>query len=1289
MKNQLLSFLLMFAGAAALPAQSSFTIQHTLRWDAAPLEQTLSGGDVLEFWHFDGCSFSDEAPTLPVFSEQFVLAGPSKISVDVVSVQYEAFPKKPSPDDARLGTELSVTANVTRARNTFYGEVYFVPVRRAGNAFERVTSFTINVRVTPEQPPVTERGGPFTFNSALAGNTSWKFGVANSGIYKLDYAFLKNTLGISDLDNVDPRTIRLFGNGGAMLPEKNSDPRPDDLIENAIQVVGEADGKFDAGDYILFYAVGPDPWYYRASANDPELTVRKNLYDRYAWYFIKTGDGNGLRVAEQASVPASFTTEEFDDVRRIEDERTNLLDFFVSAQGSGKKWFGDYFYQTRERDYSFDFPNLVTGSSARFRMDFAGRCGCGTAGSNVRVTADGASFTGNISSVTVSNNEASYAALGVVRGNFPATGTDKISVHLEYLPTAQQSEGWLDYIEINARRRLTMTGQMMEFRDKQTMTQAAATFRLSGVSGANLAVWDVTDPQKPLLQQKTQNGSTVEFGVNTQGLLRNFVAFYDNAAFPKPETVAGKIAAQNLHGIQNVHMAIVYHPDFEAQAAQLAEHRRTFSGLDVALVNVDQLYNEFSSGGKDPTAIRDFARMLLERNPDKFEYLLLFGDGSFDPRNNTASTDNKDFVPVFETAESFDPIRAYPSDDYFGLLSPDESGSLGGKLDIAVGRLTTGTAADAQAIVDKIIAYDKDPATLGDWHLRNVFIADDEDGNPHINQADDLATKTANTEKWFNIEKIYFDAYQQVATSGGQRYPDAKAAINSNIFKGNLVTQYIGHGGPRGWAQERVIDNNDIAGWDNPNRYPLIITATCSFGGYDDYKTLTGGEQTLIKPKSGAIALFTTVRAVFISGNEKLTDAVQNVLFRRINGQYRSIGDILKDAKNNLTSEVENARRFTLLGDPAMFLAMPEYRVFTTKINGQDVAAGQPDTLKTLMPVTLEGMVTDTLGNLLGNFNGKVYVSVYDKAQTLQTLGQDPGSIVRSFTVQRNIIFKGSATVSGGRFTIDFIVPKDINYAYGKGKISYYAENGTPLDAAGADDNIVIGGNANLVQDDQPPLVQPFLNTDAFVFGGITDSDPKVLVKCSDDFGMNVSGVSLGHDLTAVLDGNVLETIVLNDFYESEQDNFRKGKAIYPLRNLAPGRHTLRVKGWDIANNSGEGYTEFVVAENGKAALDHVLNYPNPFTTNTYFQFEHNLAGQVLDVQVSIFTVSGKLVKTIIHTAPADGYRVADIAWDGKDDYGDQLARGVYLYRVRVRGTALNGAQATAESDFEKLVILK
>ncbi len=1283
MKYRLLLVCLFLTGA--LIAQNTYPIQRSLNWDTEPYRHLLSNGETVEQWRFEDCSFSDLAPALPVFNERFALQGRARLTVEIASVQYEPVELKNNPDAVLLGSDLDIQATVEQERNRFFGRVKFVPIRKTGSGYERVVRFALNVRIAAEPEPVKPRG-PYTYTSALSSGTVYKFGVNQSGVYKLDFNFLKNELGISNLETVDPRTIRLYGNGGAMLPEKTNDLRADDLIENAIVVVGEADGKFDNGDYILFYAVGPAPWSYRPSATDPELTIRQHLYDRHAWYFIKTGDGQGLRVSEQASVPANFVTEEFDDVQRVEDEKVNLLNEFNSAQGSGKRWFGDYFFQTRERTYTFDFPNLVPGSTARLRSEFAGRCAVTT---TLQILAGGSAFSRNINSVPVSNNEADFAANALLSGSFQPAG-DKVDVKVKYLPSSQTSEGWLDYVELNARRRLIWTSPMMTFRDIQTMNQDFTTFRLSGVNNL-VTVWDITDPQNPKRQQTQGLGSSVEFGVPTQGILRNFIAFYESSSFPKPEVTVGKIPNQNIHGLDNLHMAIVYHPDFETAVQQLAEHRRAYSGFDVATVPIDQLYNEFSSGAKDPTAIRDFARMLLERNPGKFDYLLLFGDGSFDPRNNTASDENLDFIPVFETYQSYNPINSFPSDDYFGLLSDGESGALDGALDIAVGRLTARTAEEAEAIVKKIIDYDKSPATLGDWHLRLLYFGDDEDSNAHINQAEKLATAAESTEAWFNTEKIYFDAYQQVATSSEKRIPDAKAAINSNIFKGGLIAQYIGHGGPRGWAQERVIDNNDIAGWDNSNRYPLIITATCSFGGYDDYTTLTGGEQALLKVNSGAVGLFTTVRAVYIDGNNKLTDAVQAVIFQRVdNGQYRTIGDILKDSKNTLSSGYEdNARRFTLLGDPAMHLAMPEYRVRTTKINGKDYSAAQPDTLRALMPVELEGEVTDTFNNVLSSFNGRVFVTLFDKKQTLYTLGQDPGSPVRPFNVQRNILFKGSATVTNGRFKVNFVVPKDINYAYGKGKLSYYAENGTPLDAAGADSDFFVGGTANLVKDDTPPLVQVFLNTDAFVFGGITDKNPKILVKCSDDYGMNVTGTSLGHDLTAVLDDNVLETIVLNDFYESEQDNAQKGQALYPLRGLTPGRHKLLVKGWDIANNSGEGFTEFVVAEDGKAALAHVLNYPNPFTTNTSFQFEHNLAGQLLDVQISIFSVSGKLVKTILHTTSADGFRVTDIAWDGKDEYGDQLARGVYLYRVKVRGTDVAGGTATAESDFEKLVILK
>lgn len=1276
--------LALFCTFGHLAAQQTIRNTYSLDWDTRARVHQTPDGETLEYWRFKSCSVSDETPSLPIFSTLIPLNGPSTVSVSLEETRYESFDKKSSPDDAFISADVLVQNFVEQAGTRYFARIRFIPIRKNNNRFEKLSAFTLVLSVSPKVTGAIDRGGPFTSQSALSDGNLYKFGVSASGIYKLDYNFLKSTLGISNLDNLDPRTLRLYGNGGAMLPEKNSDNRPDDLIENAIEIVGESDGKFDSGDYILFYAVGPTPWTFKASTSDPQLIVRKHLYDGAAYYFIKTGaPGNGLRLSEQSSVNATATSESFDDVRRIEDEKVNLLNFSGTGTGSGRRWFGDYFFQTRQRNYEMNFPNIETGVNARLKAEFAGRSGVGQ---TIRIQADGSTFSRTIAAVSVSNNEAPYASNASITGVFKPDG-DKVNLLVDYPDVSQQSEGWIDYIEVNARRKLIMDGQWMEFRDILTLDQDAVTFKISGVN-SNASIWDITNPQTPARQQYTKTNSQISFGANTKNILRNYVIFLENAVFPKPELVVGKISNQNLHGIDGVDMAIVYHPDFEAQAKEQANHRTSFSKLQVALVDVNQIYNEFSSGAKDITAIRDFARMLFERNPAKFKYLLLFGDGSFDPKNNTASNDNKDFIPVYETPESFSPITAYPSDDFYALLSPEDGASIkGGLLDVAAGRLIARNSADAQAVVNKIIDYDKNPETLGDWRLRTLYIADDEDGNPHIDQADKLANETAQAESYFNIEKVYFDAYQQVATSAGQRYPDAKSAINSDVFKGMLIMSYTGHGGPRGWAQERVVDNNDIAGWDNPNRYPLIITATCSFGGYDDYTTLTGGEQSLIKVKSGAVALFTTVRAVYIDGNERLTDAVQDVLFQRQNGIYRSIGAILQTAKNAPTvSGEDNARRFTLLGDPAMYLALPDYQVHTLKINGK---APGVDTLKALMPVEIEGAVTDSFNNVLGDFNGRVFVSLFDKSQNLQTLGQDPTSYVRSFSVQRNILFKGSATVINGLFKIKFNIPKDINYSFGKGKISYYAENGTPFDAAGADQSIIIGGNANLIKDDQAPLVQPFLNTDAFVFGGITNTDPKILVKCTDDNGMNVTGASLGHDLTAVLDGNVLETIVLNDFYTSAQDDYKRGQAIYPLRSLSVGKHTLSVKGWDIANNAGTGYTEFFVAENGKAALDHVLNYPNPFTTSTNFQFDHNLAGQILDVQISIFSVSGKLVKTLFHAAPADGFRVTDIHWDGRDDFGDVLAKGVYVYRVKVRGTDATGSTVQAESNFEKLVLLK
>lgn len=1284
MKQKLLLAAALFASFFTT-AQTTISIQKSLVWSVG---QVISPtGRSLEVANFDGADFDNEHPTWPVFSTQFPLSQNGRLEVELAAADWQSFEKKPAADDAQLSEKTEFKTGVAKARGEWFGDIRFNPIRKNGGQFERLVSFELRVRLVPEAEPTVARG-PFTTTSVLNDGAIFKFGVSKSGVYKLSFEYLKNTLGISNLESIDPRTIKMYGNGGAMLPEPNAATRPDDLLENAVFISGEADGKFDGSDFLLFYSPGPDRWSFNPTATGLQFLVSKNLYADQAFYFLKISAGNGLRVADRADIiDTNFSTSESDDFKWLEDEKINLLDYSSTGQGSGKRWFGDQFKNDRSNEYAdfFKFSDVNTSEPGRVRAVFAARCSDSTP---FKLTAGTTVFSAQISGVNITDPEGAFAAEGSVNGSFSMSSGD-FPVKFDYPPTGKDSEGFLDNIGVQVRRSMKQNSNQMEFRDQRTMAQPTATFNLAGASAVH-EIWDVTDPLNPVRQLFATDASGLRFGCPTAGVLKNFISFSKNDGFLAPDLTVGKLENQNIHGLDNLDLAIVFHKDFQAQAEQLAAHRSATSGLAVATIDAEKLFNEFGGGAADPTAIRDFARMLYERNPLKFKYLCLFGDGSFDFKNLRKDEKPSGFVPVFETSQSYHAISAYPSDDFFALLDANEGGNIGGGLlDIGVGRLTVRTADEAADVVQKIVDYDLNPASLGDWRLRLIYAADDDDSNQHINQADTLAQDAERHYPIYNPEKIFLDAYQQVSTAGDDSYPEAKNAINSNVFKGGLVLNWIGHGGPRGWAQERVIGNSDIENWDNPKRLPLLITATCSFGGYDDPTTTTGGEQAFLKKNSGAIGLFTTVRAVFIGPNNKLTSAVADTIFSKTGGQNQAIGLILIRGKNRLGGD-ENSRRFTLIGDPSMQLAVPEYQVVMTEINSKTVAVGKKDTLQSLQPVVLKGLIRDGQnGQTLTNFNGTLFVTIFDKKTLVKTLGNDPGSYVRTFEVRKNIIFKGKASVKNGLWTVNFIVPKDIQYQFGQGKISFYAEDGTPNDAAGYYEDIIIGGTfANAVVDDTPPKVEVFMNDENFAFGGLTDAEPKIFARISDDKGINVTGASIGHDLTAVIDDRTANALILNDFYESAIDDATKGKAIYPLSKLEPGRHKVRVKAWDIANNSGEGETEFVVAESGLAALDHVLNYPNPFTTHTNFQFEHNLAGQVLHVQVQIFSVAGKLVKTLSADLSPDGYRVAGLGWDGLDDYGDQLAKGVYLYKIRVE-TAGDAQKLKAESEFERLVLLK
>jgi len=551
-----------------------------------------------------------------------------------------------------------------------------------------------------------------------------------------------------------------------------------------------------------------------------------------------------------------------------------------------------------------------------------------------------------------------------------------------------------------------------------------------------------------------------------------------------------------------------------------------------------------------------------------------------------------------------------------------------------------------------------------------------------MTQADALAKSVEEKRPGFIISKIYLDAYQQINTSSGQRYPDVNAAINQRINRGALIINYTGHGGEMGLAHERILEIDDILKWENKNKYPLFITATCEFSRFDDWKQTSAGEYVLLNPDGGGVALLSTTRLVYSGPNHALNEQFYNFVFEKDeNQQYFRLGDIIRLTKNNSGAGI-NRRSFALLGDPAIILDYPKYRISATAINGMPLSAN-PDTLKALGKVTVSGIIGDDGGNVFTSFNGILYPTIFDKVSVITTLNND-GEGPFIFSIRNRILYKGKASISNGMFSFDFIVPKDISYNYGPGMICFYGMDNL-TDANGYYDEVIIGGSSDSISgDNEGPTMKIFMNDDKFIFGGTTDENPQLVVYVKDSSGINTVGTGIGHDLTATLDDATASPIVLNDYYEADKDSYQSGKILYQFKNLEEGAHKLKVKVWDVHNNSAEDYTEFIVATSEDFIIKNLLNYPNPFTTSTSFYFEHNQPGADLDILIQIFTVSGKLVKTIESQVTATGYRCGPFVWDGLDDYGDRIGRGVYIYRLKVR---TNSGQTIEK--FEKLVILR
>ncbi len=1088
--------------------------------------------------------------------------------------------------------------------------------------------------------------------SVLSTGVWQKIEISETGVYKLDQKFL-----LKDLDipaDTDPATIKVFGIRGGMLPQANSLQRSSDPEELAIWMFGDDDDLLEEDEFFLFYAEGPDNFYFDSLSNPVH---ENNLYTDKTYYFITYGSNQGKRISTVEAQPATGEI-----ITTYTDYIAHEVDEF-NALKSGRRWMGEDFRRTRDklRSYNFELSGSTGSVTAYVSLGANSELAC--------------SFDISINDINVGqvalepirnvvyDDKLKYASSSF---DHNVTGNSlKLSISFNAAQNVDTSIGYLDFFILAIEKVLNLSfDDELHIRIPEGESRS---FRVSGFTSLT-QVWNVTNPFSVQNLNIDQVGSQ---GVFSNTSSQSSFVVLNGEDFPLPE-YAGTLDNQDIKSLAGSEGIIISHPDFLPQANRLANFHKTFSGIDVGVVTPQQVYNEFSGGRQDISALRDFLRYCY-LNGGELKYATLFGDGSYDYKDRASP--NSNYIPVYESVESAHNIYSHSSDDFFGFFEENEGEWYEGvrkenssaylipyvdhTMEIGVGRLPVKTLDEATDVVDKIIRYKTAPQAFGKWRNQLAYFSDDGDNEVHMEHAEAFFKIIDTTAIQYGAKKLYLDSYDQSDPIF------ALEAIQNTLKDGVFMFNYMGHGNVSQLTKEKVITQSEIRTFTNRHKLPLFITATCEFGKYDNPAVVSGAERLLLSADGGAIALLTTTRPVYAHTNFPLNQALHENLFMKIDGKHPRLGDVMRLTKNNSLNGPIN-RNFSLLGDPMLTLNYPEYDIeFDQLVSNQD-------TLSALETYELSGSVLEN-GSLVSSFDGKGIITLWDIPQTKVTKGQENDPF--TYEDQTNALFRGEVTVSGGIFNGTFMLPKNISYKFDPGKLTMYAWNeNVAIDASGASRNFVLGGTAPVVTlDETPPSVSLYINDLDFKQGSTVGTTSLLIANLSDESGINISNNGFLQGITLKLNGG--ESIDLSQFYTAERDNFKKGTVLFPLQNLEPGSYTASFKVYDAHNNPAETSVEFKVSSQPVLRLYNVSNYPNPVSANgsTTFRFEHDREDEKLDVILSLYSMEGQVMRQINYEVDSSPRLVDYLTIYASNDSGMPLKKGVYLYRLQVT-SSLDGA---------------
>ncbi|MEK7264333.1 MAG: type IX secretion system sortase PorU [Bacteroidota bacterium] len=1091
-------------------------------------------------------------------------------------------------------------------------------------------------------------------NSVLTSGNWWATDIANEGMYKITGAVLSQ----NGIPRNTVQTIKIYNNGGFEIPDNPSLVNDNgDLKENAIYVVDKnSNGNFEDDDYIIFFGKGVNGWKYNASTKSFSHTIHH--YAEKNMYFLSYNEKPGKRMSALPSLDNLSAVIIGNVSGKIfrEEEKINGLQ-------SGRQWLGELFNSGDEFTTNLELPGLIQGTFVQYRFSLAARADDPSTfkvfeHSNQLLTAI-------LPAVNTSNVYGDFCSIQTFSAPSLVEFSDDQSALNFAFTTSSGGSGYLDWIEIFYSREVKAKNDFLHFHSLDTT--GILEYSASNFSSNEISSFDISDLENvKKISSLSINNNTIQFRTQVNAGAPNEIILCGASGYKSISTLR-KIANQNLHGDTNgVRNVIVTHPELLEQATRLGKYRQFTAKrtLKTKVVTLQQIYNEFSSGVPDVGAVRNYAKYLFEAadTTERLKYLLLFGDGDFDFKRIISSGPN--WVPPWETENSFgDPIESFAGDDFFG------SYSVPFKLDVSVGRLCVRSAQDAENAVDKIIEYETNPVRDG-WNNKIIYVADDfqEEGTLHNDQADDLAQYK--TPSLFEKIKLYSAEFQAIGTSLGRRKPSMNEAIINEWNRGALIINYTGHGNPRVWTHEQVFTREStIPKINNKGKYPFLVAATCNFAQFDNLGTQSSAEILSNKKASGVIAVFAATRAVYAFSNAQLNQNVYEELFiTESSGRIipKRLGDVTRLAKLKMWGD-DNQRRFYLLGDPAVEIAIPREYAVIDSINNQLVSVANKQILTALSKPVIHSKIIDSTSNVQANFFGNGYLTVFDAYRDV-TIKELVETSWYSYTYRKtgSSLYRGSISLVNGTATTHFIVPKDIMYdtSYNARVGLFFWNNET--DGSGVTELVRIGGtDSTAVNDVVGPTVFAYLNKQSFRSGDVVTENSILYIELSDSSGINTSGAGIGHKLEARLD-NSPQSIDLSSFYRSEINDFRRGKVEYRLSAITPGEHQLFIRAWDTYNNATEISFEFRVESNAQLSLQDVYNYPNPFSKDTYFTFLHNQTSPI-DVEVKIFTVSGRIIQTLKNYNINDSF--VRVHWNGHDYDGNEIANGLYLYKIIAKTT--------------------